>query len=274
MPKLDKRSANRQWVKDRTWPEFLLYHLKYSLLAVVAFLFFWNSVAIGEWLYALFGAELRGYGPPQQRWHRVWAVGFVAMYLFGLMIGLFNMWYYRKHPEEASRLRKRQEERKNEKTYEAQNSPMRASFIEPTAAGDIVHRAELSKTEQGYALRLSQTGQDVQQEDRIEKFESEQAVKQYLEQNTPFRWGDFITPAAIEKNRQANEEIPPIGLLMDKLGLSGIFGSLLSIILVTKHMPALTEDGMSDVLRSFVIVLAAVFGWWVGRQCSRLFKQQ
>ncbi|MGR2741090.1 hypothetical protein ACUY1T_21790 [Billgrantia sp. Q4P2] len=112
------------------------------------------------------------------------------------------------------------------------------------------------------------------QDDCIERFESEQAVKQYLEKNTPFRWGDFVTPAAIENNRQANEEKPPIVLLMDKLGLSGIFGSLLSVILVVKLFPALTEDGMNDVLRSGVIVLAAVFGWWVGRRCSRLLKQK
>ncbi|EPC00180.1 hypothetical protein L861_14720 [Litchfieldella anticariensis FP35 = DSM 16096] len=264
--------------RDMTWPGFFKRQAKYTLGVCAIFLFFWNSLVIWEWLYALFGGELRGYGPGQQRWHRVWAVGFVGMYLFGSLLDFIGVWYWQKYPEKRRQLeegdKQKQKERKNEKTYKAENSPMRASFIESTAAGDIVHRAELSKTEQGYALRLCQAGQDVQQDDRIEKFESEQAVKQYLEQNTSFRWGDFVTPATIEKNRQANEEIPPIGLLMDKLGLSGIFGSLLITILVIKFVPALTEDGMNDVLRSFVIVLAAVFGWWIGRRCSRLFKRK
>lgn len=253
-----------------TWPAYFKRNAKYLLIAIASFIFFWNSVAIGEWVYALFGGELRGYGPGQQRWHRVWAVGFAGVFVFGLLIDAFNTWYYRKYPEEARRLKKRQEERQNEKTYEAKSSPMRASSIEPTADGDIVHRAELSKAEQGYTLRLSQGGQD----DRIEKFGSEQAVKQHLEKDTPFRWGDFVTPAAIEQNSQVHEEMPPIGLLMDKLSLSGIFGALLSVILLTKYVTALTEDGMNNVLRGFVIVLAAVFGWWVGRQCSRLFKQK
>ncbi|GHE21159.1 hypothetical protein [Halomonas urumqiensis] len=66
---------------------------------LVCFLIFWNSVAIGEWAYALFGGELRGYGPPQQRWHRVLAMGFVGMYIVGTVLGVINMWRYRKYPE-------------------------------------------------------------------------------------------------------------------------------------------------------------------------------
>ncbi|WP_249979216.1 hypothetical protein [Vreelandella olivaria] len=103
---------------------------------------------------------------------------------------------------------------------------------------------------------------------------SEQMVKQYLEKNTTFRWGDFTTPAAIEKNRQANEEIPPAVLLMDKLGFSGICGVFLSALFVMKLWPALTEDGINDILKSLVIWIAAVCGWWIGKRCSRLFKQK
>lgn len=171
------------------WTSFAKRNGKLFAVCLAGVLFFWNSVVLGEWVYALFGGELRGYGPPQQRWHRVWAMGFVIMYVFGTAIGLYNIWYYRKHPEEAERLKNRKEEPQDEKTYEATASPMRASFIESTPTGNIVHRAELSKKEQGYALRLIQAGQD----DCIERFESEEAVKQYLEENTLFRWGDFFT---------------------------------------------------------------------------------
>lgn len=102
---------------ELTWLAFLKRNIKFFFVCLVAFLFFWNSVAIGEWLYSLFGAELRGYGPAQQRWHRVWAVGVVGAFVFGVLVDVFNMWYHRKHPEEARKLKKEKEKRKNEKTY-------------------------------------------------------------------------------------------------------------------------------------------------------------
>ncbi|MFQ3790428.1 hypothetical protein [Halomonas sp. A29] len=91
------------------WTSFAKRNGKLFAACLAGAIFFWNSVDIGEWVYALFGGELRGYGPPQQRWHRVWAMGFASMYVFGTAIGLYNIWYYRKHPEEAERLKKRQE---------------------------------------------------------------------------------------------------------------------------------------------------------------------
>ncbi|MGR2741089.1 hypothetical protein ACUY1T_21785 [Billgrantia sp. Q4P2] len=138
-----------------TWSAFFKRNVKFFAVCLAAFLFFWNSVAILEWLYTLFGGELRGYGPAHQRWHRVWAMGVAGAFVFGFLVDAFNAWYHRKPPEEAERLKKRQEERQGEKTYEAIDSTMCASFVESTATGEIVHRAELSKKEQGYALRLS-----------------------------------------------------------------------------------------------------------------------
>ncbi|QJQ96164.1 MULTISPECIES: hypothetical protein [Halomonadaceae] len=80
-----------------TWAAFFLRNAKVVFpLGMICF-FLWHGMVVMEWIYEFFGAELKGYGPSQQRWLRFWVIGFVAMYLFGLTIGLFNMWYYRKH---------------------------------------------------------------------------------------------------------------------------------------------------------------------------------
>ncbi|MGP5144570.1 hypothetical protein ACTXPD_19030 [Vreelandella alkaliphila] len=81
------------------WSSFAKRQAKLTLVVATLVLFLWNSVAIGEWAYALFGGELRGYGPPEQRWHRVLAMGFVGMYILGTVLGIINMWRYRKYPE-------------------------------------------------------------------------------------------------------------------------------------------------------------------------------
>ena len=81
------------------WSAFAKRQAKLLFFTVCGVLLFWNSVAIGEWAYALFGGELKGYGPPQQRWHRVLAMGFVGMYIVGTALGIINMWRYRKYPE-------------------------------------------------------------------------------------------------------------------------------------------------------------------------------
>lgn len=66
-----------------TWSAFFKRNVKFFAVCLAALLFFWNSVAILEWLYTLFGGELRGYGPAQQRWHRVWAMG-IAGHLYSV----------------------------------------------------------------------------------------------------------------------------------------------------------------------------------------------
>uniref|UniRef100_UPI00201F571B hypothetical protein n=1 Tax=Vreelandella olivaria TaxID=390919 RepID=UPI00201F571B len=85
---------------------------------LAGFWFFWNSVSIGEWVYNLFGGELRGYGSDQQRWHRVWAIGFIGAYAFGTVQGLIIMWHYRKNPKAIKMLEERikqKEQRKQDK---------------------------------------------------------------------------------------------------------------------------------------------------------------
>jgi cbb3-type cytochrome oxidase subunit 3 len=85
--------------RDMSWSGFFKRQVKYTLGTLALFLFFWNGVVIWEWLYALFGGELRGYGPGEQRWHRVWAMGFLGMYLVGSLMDFIAVWYWQKYPE-------------------------------------------------------------------------------------------------------------------------------------------------------------------------------
>lgn len=86
-------------VRDMSWRGLLKRNAINALFASFAFVFFWNGVVIWEWLYALFGGELRGYGLVQQRWHRVWAVGFVVMFAFVAFFDFISVWYWVKYPE-------------------------------------------------------------------------------------------------------------------------------------------------------------------------------
>lgn len=85
--------------RDMSWKGFSKRNAVNACFACFAFVFFWNGVVIWEWLYALFGGELRGYGLAQQRWHRVWAVGFVAMFIFVAMLDALSIWHWQKYPE-------------------------------------------------------------------------------------------------------------------------------------------------------------------------------
>lgn len=85
--------------RDMSWKGFAKRNAINTLFACFAFVFFWNSLVIWEWLYALFGGELRGYGPDQQRWHRVWAVGFVGMFILVAILDFISVWYWKKYPE-------------------------------------------------------------------------------------------------------------------------------------------------------------------------------
>lgn len=189
--------SNSVW----TWAAFVKRNVKLSAICLAGGLFLWNGVVLWEWLSALFGWESHGYTVGEQRKYRFFSMVFLVLFMFGVLLDVFNTLYYRKHPEEAKKLKNNQIKRKVAKSYKAQNSSIRTSFVESTVTGDIIHRAELSQLEKGYVLCISRSGQELQVDDFVKKFESEQAVKQYLEKKTPFRWGDFATPAAIENNR-------------------------------------------------------------------------
>ncbi|WP_249975212.1 hypothetical protein [Vreelandella olivaria] len=92
-----------------TWAAYIKRQAGFFSWCIGASILLWNSVALGEWAYGLFSAELVGYGPGQQRWHRIWAIGFVLVFLFGWSIDTFNTCYYRKNPHEYNPAKKGKE---------------------------------------------------------------------------------------------------------------------------------------------------------------------
>ncbi|KOO58413.1 hypothetical protein WH43_09100 [Rheinheimera sp. KL1] len=83
-----------------TWKNFSIRQLE--LYAVTGFLFYvmWNSLELAQYVFEYFGRTLEGYGPPQQRWHRVIAGGFLVWALVITLMDMISVWHYTKNPDE------------------------------------------------------------------------------------------------------------------------------------------------------------------------------
>lgn len=81
------------------WSAFVKRQAKFSLLAVVGVLFLWHGLELWDRMCELVGWEPPGYTSGEQRKYRFVAMGFVGMYIVGTVLGIINMWRYRKYPE-------------------------------------------------------------------------------------------------------------------------------------------------------------------------------
>ena len=83
-----------------TWKTFWIRQFKLHMPMIVVCYLLWNAIEFGHVTYEYFGWTLEGYGPPQQRWYRVIASGFILICLFGTFIDAINTWHYLKNPDE------------------------------------------------------------------------------------------------------------------------------------------------------------------------------
>ena len=86
--------------REFTWRAFWIRQFKMYISISLVCGFLWNSIAIGEWGYELFGETLDGYGPPQQRWHRVIASGFFVWGVIITIMDLIGTWHHIQNPDE------------------------------------------------------------------------------------------------------------------------------------------------------------------------------
>jgi hypothetical protein len=87
----------KRW--EYTWKAFWIRQLKVYVPTLPLLIFIWNSVEYGRVIHEYFGWAFEGYGPPQQRWYRVVASGFILMCMFGSLIDALSVWHYLKNPD-------------------------------------------------------------------------------------------------------------------------------------------------------------------------------
>ncbi|MEN3156851.1 hypothetical protein ABC502_00545 [Alkalimonas sp. NCh-2] len=83
-----------------TWKAFWVRQIKMYVPLIAVVYFFWYGVEIGDAIYEYFGWVSEGYGPPQQRWYRVIASGFVTWGVIITLMDLIGTWHHIKHPDE------------------------------------------------------------------------------------------------------------------------------------------------------------------------------
>lgn len=68
------------------WPTVFLRFLKFLLIFSFPVIVIWNYVDIARFIYGVFGSELVGYGPDQQRWYRILLFFLLAWHLFNYVV--------------------------------------------------------------------------------------------------------------------------------------------------------------------------------------------
>lgn len=83
-----------------TWKAFGIRQMKTYATVIPPFLFLWNGVEYGQLIHEHFGCSFEGYGPPQQRWYRILAGGFLFITVLSTFIDALSIWHYLKNPHE------------------------------------------------------------------------------------------------------------------------------------------------------------------------------
>lgn len=87
-------------INKYTWKAFGVRQLKVYAQIMPFFLLMWNGIEIGDAIYGYFGWVSEGYGPPQQRWYRILASGFLFITVLSTFIDALSTWHYLKNPHE------------------------------------------------------------------------------------------------------------------------------------------------------------------------------
>lgn len=86
--------------REFTWKAFWIRQVKTYIPLVFVVFVLWHGVEYGRLVHEFFNWPFEGYGPPQQRWYRVIASGFIIMCMFGSFIDAISVWHYIKNPHE------------------------------------------------------------------------------------------------------------------------------------------------------------------------------
>lgn len=86
--------------REYTWKAFWIRQLKLYLPTVIVCSLFWDLVEYSRMVHEYLSWTFEGYGPPQQRWYRVIATGFIMWAGVITLMDLISVWHYTKNPDE------------------------------------------------------------------------------------------------------------------------------------------------------------------------------